>query len=554
MQRGKTRVGILLLGAALVGAGCQDLQVNNPNDPDRDRAINNPTDVENLIAGTFPIFWNPLHDYASAALLWSAWAQEGTTTSQVGGIWANATQQPANAINNEPNQNASTGLIGPPQAWNDFHRVVSNANDGLNALARSDMDLGGEEANARARAIALFNRGLAWGNLAMGWDQATVLYEDTDLSGDATAVVKERLLPYPQVLEAALNSIDEAIAIAQQTPFSVPASWYRSPEEFSSAELIRVANSYKARLMVYTARSPEERAQVDWDEVLTLTANGVTQDWGVLVTPEAGGLVTDYIRQIQLNTQNGLQQSRADYETIGPADVSGTWQEYLNTPLSQRRKIQITTPDRRITGETPDSDGAYFRYMSPDLVGSLETEGSAWGFLSSRGLYNFSAYQWYRYRGAFHNIFVPVVSVTENRLLRAEALLRTGDTEGAADLINVTRTAEQTIGQTTYPGLPPVTGDGVPEAADCVPQTRTGQCGDLMDALIYERRIELYGMDGMRSWVDNRGFGLLREGNPIHMPIPGRELQTLGLPAYTYGGVGGNCAFGSSCTPNFVNP
>src|SRR5690606_23202069 len=203
---------------------------------------------------------------------------------------------------------------------------------------------------------------------------------------------------------------------------------------------------------------------------------------------------------------------------------------------------------------TPESNGTYFRYMSAALVGTLATDGSTWGFLSSRGLYNFSAYQWYRYGGAFTNIFVPMMGATENRLIRAEALLRTGDAAGAADLINVTRTASQTIGTTQYPGLPAATAAGVPESATCVPQTRAGACGDLMEALIYERRIELYGVDGMRSWADNRGFGRLREGNPIHMPIPGRELEALGLGLYTYGGAGGNCAFGAACSPNFINP
>jgi hypothetical protein len=554
MQQRKTRIGLGLLTAALVGVGCQDLQVTNPNNPDRDRAISNPADVENLIAGTYATLWNPLHDYASAALLWSAWGREGTTTSQVGAIWVSATQEPAQAISNDSNQNPSTGLIGPPQAWLDFHRVASNANDGLAAIAGETGSQMSELTRARARAVALLNRGLAWGYLAMGWDQATILFEDTDLGSDANAVVKANIRPYPEVLQAALASIDEAIAVANATPFTVPASWYRTAGDFSSAELIRVANSYKAKFLVYTARTPEERAAVDWNQVLQLTSNGVTQDWGTLVTPEAGGLTTDYIRQLQLNSRNGLQQSRADYETIGPADVSGTWQTYINTPLEQRQKILITTPDRRVTGPTPESDGTYFRFMSPALVGTLATEGSTWGFLADRGLYNFSAYQWYRYGGGFTNIFVPMMGVTENRLIRAEALLRTGDAEGAAALINVSRTAPQTIGTTQYPGLPAVTAAGVPQGESCVPRTRGGACGDLLEALIYERRIELYGVDGMRSWADNRGFGRLREGNPIHMPVPGRELEALGLPQYTYGGVGGNCAFGAACAPAFVNP
>jgi hypothetical protein len=567
MQQRKNRTILGLLAVGLLTAACQDLQVDNPNEPDRLRAIRNPSDVENLISGTFPTLWNVMQGTASSTLMFSALGQEGTTTSQVGGIYLAATQRPAQPLLNDAQLNASTGPTGPVTAWLNLHRVVSNANDGLAAMD-GGIDLGSPGNSARARFVALFNRGLAWGFLANGWDQATVLYEDTDFGTDANAVVRQNIRPSPQVLEAAIKSLDDAIAVAQATPFTIPATWYRTTANLTSAEMIRVANSYKARFTVYNARNPAERAAVNWQNILTWTGAGVTADWGPFVPTDTGILPTPgYIRQSQLNSANGLQQSRADYETIGAADVSGTWQTYLNTPLVQRKKILITTPDRRITGPTPTSDGSLFRYMSPALVGTDDTEGGRWGFLPDRGLYNFSAYQWFKYRGAgasagggaFSNIFVPLMSVTENNLLRAEALARTGNPAGAATLVNISRTRTQRIvalggAFADYPGLPPVTATGVTDAADCVPRTRTGACGSLMDAIHYERRIELYGVDGMRAWVDNRGFGWLREGNPIHFPVPGRELEALGVPIYTYGGVGGNCAFGAACAPNYLNP
>jgi hypothetical protein len=52
-----TRVtGRRALGVALVllgMAGCTDLEVMNPNNPDRDRVLSDPGDVESLISTSF---------------------------------------------------------------------------------------------------------------------------------------------------------------------------------------------------------------------------------------------------------------------------------------------------------------------------------------------------------------------------------------------------------------------------------------------------------------------------------------------------------------------
>ena len=72
---------------------------------------------------------------------------------------------------------------------------------------------------------------------------------------------------------------------------------------------------------------------------------------------------------------------------------------------------------------------------------------------------------------------------------------------------------------------------------------------DLMDKLIYEKRIEGFLLCSGCAFFDRRGFGALAptgpdfhhglvEGTPLHFPIPGRELERLGLPYYTFGGPG----------------
>jgi hypothetical protein len=131
------------------------------------------------------------------------------------------------------------------------------------------------------------------------------------------------------------------------------------------------------------------------------------------------------------------------------------------------------------------------------------------------------------------------VTVTEMDLLKAEALIRLGRAAEAVPLINKSRVAN---GE-----LPPVTVDGPPDQPGCVPRKLNGACGSLWDALRHEKGIEMVGVDGVTSFFDARGWQTLPENTPIHFPIPGRELATLQLPNYTFGGPGGQ---GSAPAPD----
>jgi hypothetical protein len=56
---------------------------------------------------------------------------------------------------------------------------------------------------------------------------------------------------------------------------------------------------------------------------------------------------------------------------------------------------------------------------------------------------------------------------------------------------------------------------------------------------MYERIMENQALDTFIAYMDSRGFGRLLRGTFLHMPIPARELETLGLPIYSFGGEGG---------------
>jgi hypothetical protein len=168
----------------------------------------------------------------------------------------------------------------------------------------------------------------------------------------------------------------------------------------------------------------------------------------------------------------------------------------------------------------------------------------------ARGVYFFS--QWSHVRYFFHSFEdqsqglignVPFVLPAENDLLIAEGLIRTGgDKNRAATLINNTRVGRG--------NLPPATG--------------AMSNNELLADIFYERDIELFNTGAGQAWFDRRriepaltygtipigntwaykGGSNLQLGTPRHLPLPAKELETLGLPVYTYGGA----------PPNPVNP
>jgi hypothetical protein len=509
--------------------GCQDLDVVNENQPDRERALSSPVDVEALAGSNFVILYTRLHRSDSWINPLSPMADEFTATYA-----NNATLEVANEprlqLNNTPGTSASDISR---NGWSDINSIVASGNEVLNAIEVRGMKIMTPDAagtivdnTARARAFAYFMRGVGYGYLANAWDKASVITHLDTLPAEPEALnafVIERHTPYTKVLDQALADLEQAVVIAQQNTFTLPVSWIPGTT-YSNTDLVKIANSYIARFIVYNARTPQERANANWQKVLTTTAAGITTDFGPVLDPATLSGST-FLSRAQTS---GTFVMRGDYKLVGPADVSGNFQKWLATPVEQRTRFNITTPDRRITGTTPTSSGAYFRYRSDDN-----------GYRTDRGTYNFSGYQWFRRAGNSTTGALMMFGADELRLLRAEAMARTGNTTEAANLANVSRTRQQKIGTATFAGLPALTAAGVPQSTDCVPRTKTAACAGLLEAIMYERMIESAGSDPIRAWFDSRGWGRLPEGTILHFPIPGRELESIRLPLYTFGGVGG---------------
>lgn len=538
---------ILVAGCLLAAAGCQDLQVDNISAPDRNRATANPNDVEAFIGGLlYPTFHNAMN-VSLAVNLFPYAASEFTSSLDGTNSFLHYLDlvEPRIQHNNGAVIPQSNGPHGPRFYWAAIGTVASIAHEGLQILDDGMVIReAGVDVTDRARAFAKFMQGWAWGYTGLIFDQSHVVPESTRLPSDPAeldVLVASSLVPPDVAIAAAVGALEEAIAIAKRNPGVVhfpsiveSPLWFGTPAPVSNVQFIQMANTLAARLLVLNSRSPAERAQVDWQKVLHFTADGVTEDFVMQLNSTRTSTLLD---RVQNNSATGTSNGRWDYRAIGPADQSGAYQRWIGAPAANRDRFDIVTPDRRITGPTPLSDGSYTRYRADDN-----------GFLADRGRYFFSAYQWSRHairnrltgtsRGNDVGVH-PLITADENRLLRAEALLRTGDRAGAAQLINVTRTREQTIDGTTYPGLPPVTAAGAPMVnGECVPRSDSGTCGDLLTAIRYERMIELAGMDIIRGYADSRGFGILASGSLLSFPVPGNVLELYRMAEYTYGGEG----------------
>jgi hypothetical protein len=504
-------VGLL----AAFGAACMDLEVVNPNEPDRDRALRDALAVESLVAGSFQTWWDITQGRAPGRFLAIA-ADTHTSTALNYGTW-DAGFLPRKPLINLPGYQWGYPIEDP---WNFLNRANAAVRDGL-IMVQGGLQIGANGADTpRLRAFGKFMQALNHGYLALLYDKAWIV----DETKDTQANVASREIPdHKAVMAAARAYFAEARQIAGQNTFTIPAGWMGN-RTYTSQELIRITRSYEARFMTAVARTAEERAQVNWNEVLTHIQAGVTSDFGVQMDG-SGGLWSKGSGLKAASSQgNGVA-----LRLLGPADQSGTWRAWENTEPRLRNWFFVETDDRRIHAEgNKELSGTLFQIRKQG--NNTVVHGEA-----QRGLWYQSPYATFAWRTiADTNLgFAPDLTVEEMDFLRAEAYIRLNRAAEALPIINKTRVENGK--------LPPATLTGV-SGARCVPKTITGACGNLMDALIYEKRLETLWLSAGLDFFDARGWGILVKGTFIHLPVPGIELTALQIPSYTFGAEAGGAA------------
>ncbi|MDP2955714.1 MAG: hypothetical protein Q8N53_04780 [Longimicrobiales bacterium] len=533
---------LLIVGVlAFVALGCQDLEITNPNNPDRTTVVSSSSDVEALVSTSFRRWFNLTQGLTPSTALCSA-ADEFS-----GGFTDYGTHEqglePRNAIDNGP-ISANSPNRGP---FSTIYSIIGGVNIALQAIDKYDLKImsSGADVTQRAWAFGKFTQGLTHGWQALlydkGWAYSETMDTDTILFVEGSTQVQDLIRDYKEVRDTALGELAEALRIAESSQFTVPGSYqgdWVPGIEMSNQQFAKLIHSFMARYMVYWARTPEERAQVKWAEVISHIDKGITQDFAPMGTPDImdSGYKNRAARQ---RTTTPGDFMRVDYQAIGAADQGSGYITWRAKPWSDRTPFIMTNvQDKRIMS----SPGAS---CTSNTANSLAVEGKYMGchlstvFSASRGTGQRSYYYFHRLgRGVNYNTGpLLIMSVAEMDLLKAEGLIRLGRASEAVPLINKTRVANG--------GLPPVTLDGVPGPL-CTPRKFNGDCGSLWDALRYEKRVEGLGTDaGVAHW-DARGWGAFVINTPLHYPIPGNQLELMGIPEYTTGGGG----YSSATAPN----
>lgn len=471
--------------------------------------------TENRLRESYRRWWDTEVRDGSVGLMLSVQSFQHSTWATNFGMYQYSAY-PRTAIQNDAAHQFYTSWA---QAW-------TGSYDGIAAL-REGYQAAGSWPDLRARAFSRFMLGLHLGNVALLYDQGLILDETQD---PATA----QLRPYHEVMNAALAYLDEAILLTQQGNVDIPSYWTSNP--LSSEDLRRLAYSFKARLRANVARTPAERAAVNWSQVIADAGNGIASDYDMQV---------DQLEWVNFNIYYmtaPVNWSQLHYQYLGMADQSGKYQTWMSLPVADRHPLlpgdvpfTIVTPDNRF----PQGSTLAEQRAQPGRYYFAPSSPPTWR-QPDRGTHRWSYYADQRFRAWRSYLSGPLTwfPLEELNLLRAEGHLRTGNLAQAADLINLTR-VEAGLNSTNAAGL----------NASCVPRLPNGACGGLFEMLKWEFRLEtqFQGMFGAPWYFLGRGWSDHYRGTQLQFPVPCGVAQARGIACYTFGGVGGSSAsLGSS--------
>lgn len=512
---------------ALASACNPDLDVTNPNAPDVARAISTPGDVRQLIGSSYNSWYLGMQSACcnnggpepDPGVMTAIMADNMTATYGNFGMRFN-NQEPRLAYNNS---SAAQDGKAASMPYENMYSALGAANDGLGAIKRGlrvAVNKTAPDETPQMKALAILVQGLTLGFESLIFDKGFIIDEDTPQN---TATLE----PYTAVSAAAVAKLEKAIAEATGKTWTISTE-FTPGIVLNTANFVRMANTMAARQLAYTPRTPEENGQVNWARVLAFADNGISTGsapFDLQAAGDGGNIWYDLLKgYAELESW-----VRADQRILQLADPT------------QPRVFSSTTPPPMV-----NTKDARFAKGTRDASGNIKTPGADFWFYNNvpwdpaRGVYMFSQWGHARYIDYGYEVDAPFlgnapfVLRAENDLLIAEALVRTnGDRARAATLINRTRVGR---GQ-----LDPV--------------SASSSTNDLLAAIFYERDIELWGTGAGQPWFDRRridksltyngvaiGAGL-QPGTPRHLPVPAKELETLGIPVYTYGGSSPNPVF-----------
>jgi len=562
------------LGLALtcggVIAACQDLNVTNVNNPPLKETLATPINVETATASAVREFFAQTidNDFRQGV----AWMTTNMDAAADAGVRSSTSSgYVTSGVSTEPRTemvHTDAGFWLNRAPWLNWYASASSCIDIIHALD-AGMKLGTVSADFpqgqhtdRARWMCYFVIGASHGYLSALYDRVIII----DPAVERPDIYAADFVTPAEGMAYAVKQIEYAIQLAKAAPDDVTPTTWVNGQSLTRDQMVQVMYSYLARLRPAVARTPTERQAVDWAKVISDANNGISDTFYPIagnplagrsaVCPLAASTTCGGALVFQANrTEDGMQNAhrqqwsagtgstvyRPSQRLLGPGDTTGAYQWWEANP-TLRRDTTYGSPDRRIHGPTgATSAGRYF--VRTTTASAVTLSGQNWSKYT---------YQRFGTGNQYRDSLNILIASPELDQLRAEGYIRTGQAALAVPIINKTRVGVVACtgtgctpanGTGAYGGnLPPVDVNGPPKTtpaqiASCVPKRRDGTCGDLMDALMYEKRLEqVGGFEVSVMFTDWRGWGQMAPGTWIHMPVHSRELFTLGIPYYTTGG------------------
>lgn len=503
-------------------SSCKDLSVQNQNEPDRERALSSPEDVETLISGSFRTYYYAGESFEPNFAL-------SVAADEISSSWGNFGMQdmgsePRQPYNNDPSYGYSAVATVP---FSNSYSAISAALEGLSTID-DGTTIGDEARTNRARAFAQFVVGISHLHIAVVHDQGFVVDHVPETNTFSPENAPFDIQPNTAVFEAGLQYLQQAIETAQNAGFStIPEGWIGA-DAFSKEEFVGIIKMYRAHYRASMPRTPEERQNVDWQAVIDDIDEGYTE--------MGGGQNFEIVDTPQENWFSGIRYygkndgwTRVDLRTIGPADTTDAYENWLSSGINSRTPFEIQTPDKRIAGNETVDGVDYGKYMFQS--------GTA-PFPQSRGIYHYSNRTYNRnwgtltnYQGGNSKIIFTKATM---RLLKAEALLQQNPTANKQQVIDLINESRVEAGELPAAQLTDPTGS----MSD--PQNPLRDDGATVWSMLkHEKRMESFGTACGIAFYDKRGWGDLVEGTPEDLPIPGEELEILEKALYTSDVVGG---------------
>lgn len=526
---------------ALAFMACKDtLVVQDVTDPDRNRALGRPADVEAFIGSTYAQIENATLGGSNDDLQTQLQVMGMENTSAL----ANFAMGPRGAIPRTQIENTrnSTGSAGNARDFTVLHRAARMAAIGISRL--NVLTLGSPQQDARARAFARFVQGVAFGNLALAYDSASIVSENDD----PQAIVP--LSSYTDVMAAALVELDSAITIARASPtgFPLPTTWING-NALDTTNFFRLIRSYKARFRASVGRTPAERAAADWPTIIADANTGITADFNIAMNPASGWDVVWPIQAYATGPANWHQMSQF---FMGMADSSGGYDAWLALPNASRAPFLVVTADKRFPSGTTRAlqiaDTLRPNYRT--FTGFPYVRNRQAGEDQPGQPLQISMYDFYRSRAFFVAGRIgnyPIMTRAEIRLYAAEGYLRAGNIAAALIKIDSSRTLNGQLPSLVTAAIAdtvtPVPGGvscvpRIPDAAAAAGAYKGSKCGNVWEAMKWEYRMEtMYTGYGMWYFA-GRGWGDLPQGTALYWPVPYQEMDARRQVFYSSGGVG----------------